>query len=588
MNEFGKPLLAFLGSGGVGPHVEVIDLTSPSHETVSFNDLGPGGSVYSIAPIPARNIFATGTKSGRVYIFNPIANPRSGEFPYQASLIEHGAPILDICWGDGEQLVASDLDGNCILSDAHSPATPPICLETEGNTVCALWSMTNKAMVGLSTSGVLFFWNLLNGRLINRISGPVPPKKFASVRFVHWRARNALAYPIEGGQLALYDLSTRKISIHQCHTGSFFAIAELGEKLVTCGMKDALIKVWDSTMEKPIMQAKTPGTILSMAVLETDPQMLLAVNVKGSAEIYLLKNNKIESLYKVKGGDYRVAIGPTPTELESFHTWRTGEIAIKEMEDLIRTNREDGFEQLRDRLVSLGLTSKADKLMLKKSIAQKDLFQELQIRMQLWQRRFLEKPTREDFLRLARLLEHHCLFSEALEVIDELLVTFPNCWLPIIDRDLRNHRELVENGRWLAQWPKEINFGNIIRAVKECDVKLRGRYIIEIENFDSCPKSGLAPDIIRELYHQVMIDFHLTSWPEPTCEQLLWIDPKRIFQADILLFANHENPNLRGLEHAIQSESLLQETRLASVVLFNADCFGADTDSEYGQDLLTA
>ena len=86
------------GSGWKNPRLDILDISrSEIPQVVSFPELH---RIYAVDINPENDLIAIGSKDGIIHLIDNSAFRNTDEFELKKR-INHGAPILSVCWASG-------------------------------------------------------------------------------------------------------------------------------------------------------------------------------------------------------------------------------------------------------------------------------------------------------------------------------------------------------------------------------------------------------------------------------------------------------------------------------------------------------
>ena len=570
------PLLAFLGAGGELPRVEAIDLAQDPWRMLPSWGQPPGESVYAVAPAPGRDAFAAGTRRGKILLLTREGQEKARS-SYAVREFDQGAPVLSVRWTDARRLAVADASGRCLLWDSASPDSEPQSLETGSTAISSLCSASEDELAGLSTEGNLWFWNLVNGSHVKSRRLVKPPRLSACVTLAYWSARSVWAYPGEGGKLVLYDPRSDKSFVRDAHEGDFYALAELGDDLVTAGFRDGRLRLWPSDASSKPKEIDLGEGVVSLAVLDIGRAIFLLVFASGRSLAGAWNGNELQTLTRIQGADYRCAAGPRPELLRGiYRQGRDSEVRrlLVAAEEQIKQGRWEGFKELLARLEQLGRETQACELRIRKALARKNPLEELAARLALKRCASPGMSAASNLIALGSLLEGACLFSEAQAAYAEILSMDGDSLAKERLEQLEPRMHAIEGGKYAALSGESATIPCLVEAATLLGSPLRGRHQIGRFAPMTCPLAEVTPnDILERLRARDAADGQEQS-AEPWVEELWWITPQGVSRASAILFRGDASDGLNGLEFALRIEPLASETRVSPFLLLNADRFG--------------
>ena len=567
MNSIWQPDIAFLGAGGNKPRVEAI--SAETGETWKLVEFPPEHSAYALDLSSEDGSLAIGTKGGLIYIVASVQDRKTFKPAKPIELIQ-GRPVLSVCWVSKSLLAVSDTAGRCLLwhIDKESPLQP---LETSEGVICCLLNVGDGMLVGLSSEGKLLFWQISLAKLVRQIDVSSPPPISALVRMVYWPVKRVLACPGTGGCLSLYDLENSKLMTLQAHEGVFYAISVWNDSIITVGLEDRRLKIWQSASGKPAYDFQVPDAVTSAGVSGGVPTKVLLVGTQGTVRRYTLKAGKLELINSLPGEDYRAVATPDPEKLKAFFLEQK-ENEVRQIATFIKENMNQATEQdiegRHARLIDLGYEHISLPLRVEQADQKGDIVEGLKFCSSLMgiiqQNHPMACPSME---RYAGLLERAWQISEADALCRRILAINPDYPFMIKPDNLSQIVKLFEETNWVLQ--TDIIIEKLIDSATVIGKHFYGRYVINILEPDICEWVKLSPDLIANKYEEVRKKFGEGDLPMAKVEKVWWFHPDEKFEMEIITFGNHSQNGVTGLQFALQVLCSDLTTEVYPVVLFD-------------------
>ena len=555
---------AFLGTGGETPRLERLDITSWAAEELLR--LPTGCSAYALDVSPLGTALAVGTRMGPVYIFR-----EEGGQPRGKKVLQHHAGVLAVCFMSETSLVVSDTVRRCILWSGLDNGRIPNPLDTRDETVCALRRISDSMLVGLTTRGTLLSWRFPGGQLMNIQSAGAPPPMSALVRLVYWPAEQAVAYPARNGYLVLVSLdawNTRTLAAHQ---GEFYAVAVLGDDLVTAGRKDQRLRSWQARTHALLVDLAVPEGIISAAVVDSFHKRVLFIRDSGQAGIYTVQSQAVDMTTALDGIDYRVVIGPAPEGLQALAAEQKHAEArsvTEAIEARIARRQFDGTEKLHERLSSLGQKEISLSLRVKQAVLENDIIAELKARTQLVGMLPTDESALEELEAYATLLEKVWAFQEAESTYKRILAMQPSH--PACDQlsCVSQRAEATRGTNWVLMPDEDLQL--VVDSATVLNRPFTGRIVVNMYG-KIAPEAGhFPPTTMTEAFERARKTLGDNIFPKATYERL-WIvsraDPEK---SDTLTFGYPDEGKLSGLQFALLVHQGHFETAVVPMVLLDA------------------
>lgn len=486
-----------LGAGGARPCLDVI---YPNGEISRLLEMPPGQSVYAIDRSPGQGSLAVGTRDGQVRI---VSDPWRSDGSEDLNLAQ-GAAVLSLCWCGDQHLAVSDLAGRVLLWDIRDPASPQL-LDTKGEVICALCLVKENLMAGLCVAGALQVWNLGESKPVSRYACEPPPERFALVKLEYLSHSNELIYPARQGQLIRLELESGHQAPLKAHDDDFYAFTALGEKLITAGLSDQAMKVWqicgnDQAAEHPM------GTgILQLAPFPGHSDIVAAITESGFPGVIHLNEGRLTASPSKGMGDYRYAVPVlTNAELQAASQEEARCLAsqlessldqgdVTKVDDIHHQLRRLGYEH-----VALGMRSAW-------AIEHGDFLSALDYSARLINLLPIDDPRSFDSLqRHAQLLTRYWLLDSAFELYSRMKAADSSLANPPNESNLYSF--LTDSKRNIFE--PAISLEEIIKANGILQQAFGGTYVLsknDTYRFSSIPRS--PEDISDALNHEFTTSF---------------------------------------------------------------------------------
>ena len=561
--------LAFLGAGGERPRFEILKIATwqvfqPCH-------LMAGESVYAIALNPSKKILAAGTRNGTIHLLAWLENSKDGK-SFSSQQIAHGAPVLSVHWVNEDLLAVSDSKHRCSVWNTLQPSLPPIEVQTGKGSICALNEINHGILVGLSTRGELFLWEMPKGTVLQTAQVPPPPRKGAGVSLTHWLAAGALVYPAAGGELVLYDPRTGRTRTRPAHRGEFYAVCNLAETLITAGLNDHRLVGWLSDDPSPFFEIAIDQEIISLAVLNDEQKWLLLIDTQGNATVRQLTGERLVSEAIIGGTDYRLAVGPSPEDLAAFRAQkRDAEIQglLREANDRIENEEYQDLEAIYDRLETLGRTREVLEMKVREAERKHDPVGELRARTELTDH-LADSPDALAHLReLAALLRRLWQFEEAELIDDRIASRKPDCLAPGMAGHAHQYRDPFNSRDCVLVPNDDTDLETLMKTGTFLRKRFVGRLQIRIVR-EMVQDVGLSAGEIAKKFEEIADEEVNDLLPRPRIEDLSWLSADLAQSVPTVTFSSDASSEARGLQLALQVHSDRAQTVVIPVVLLDS------------------
>jgi len=537
-----------LGAGGALPHVSTYDIDSGEISTLT--ELPHGHSVYSIDIDFEEGMIALGTRGGLIKIA-PYSGKQNPEDSLFLTLIQ-GAPVLSICWIGKALLAASDSAGRCLLWKTDYEALPEP-LEVKNGYICCLTKIDTDTLAGLSSTGDLHFWHISEKQLFRVTKGPCPPPVKALVRMVYWSGRQALVWPSHSGHLCLFDPEKDEAELLHAHEGEFYAILEQGDNLLTAGMKDSRLKIWNADADKPVRDYSIPGGIISMGTTEREQTEIFFVGINGIATCYSLEKNKVRAIREIHGKDYRTITSPSWKKAQALlGRQRTTEIEqiLTEIQSSIGRVEKSVIAALHARLTDLGYEHVSLAVRADQASQSGDMVEAIRFSSALMN--LLPKNTLKicpSMEKYAGLLQEMWHFREADALCKSIIDIDPGYPFTLKSSKIEEFAKIINGKQWLIE--ANIPIEQIIRTATIIRRPFSGRYVIKTLQPENS-RIRLDPESLTKKYEQLRKENGKQDLPSAVIERLVRISKTGVHESAYMTFGDGKTHDIRGLQMVLQ------------------------------------
>lgn len=560
-----KSFMTLLGAGGQDPRVDVID--TDSLELRASLALPPVHSAYAIDVDWNRERFFVGTKGGHIYKIDDLWDQDSGDcLPYR--ILIQGAPVLSVAHVGGSRLVVSDIAGRCLLWETDRDENP-ISMENKGEIVCSLLALHNQTVVGLSSEGIFFNWDLSVPELLYARYVCPPPPIGGLIKMVYWPAAEAIVYPGRRGDLTVYDPEKNNVRNIKAHDRTFYAFCLVGEALLTIGMQDRNLKLWMPDSKQPFRNLIIPDDILSVSYLGGLKRKILLIDSKGVARTYTVDEENLVLDRHLHGKDYRVSISPTFQMIEARDKMRKEEEAHEIWTKLREPSwsNQEATETYLLRLEELGYKHVTMALQADKMEKEGNIVECLRLRSELVGMLPEHTGACPSFENYAICLDKLWLLAEAEKICKWILEIDSNYHFSLDFDRISRIRELMEKGQWTIK--PDISVRDIIAACNALSQMFMGCYAIKKLSPFHCRRKILDSETIARKYEEIQKTSRQESWPAVEPKKYWWISRTETCEIDLVMFGKAPRNDINGLRLALQILTHAQGTVVVPVVLFD-------------------
>ena len=562
--EEASPEKIFIGTGGTNPGIDMLDIETGMPERVL--SLPSGNSAYAIGVSSDGNILAVGTK-GSYFHWLTKKDPSDTNCNFQDDKFIQGSAILSVCLLDNFRAAATDVSGRCLIWQPDSPKKVEK-LSTEGNVICSLFKPIHDHLAGICTDGKLLLWDINSLEIIDILQVPKPPSLAALVKPIWWGKVGYWTWPGCNGTMVLFDYEGGKINTLAGHQTDAYGICICGDKLLTAGHKDSLLKIWESGSDKPAEILNIPqGVISAVSWPKGDLWKILFSMETGQSEVFTYKEGCIEFSHAVAVRNSRVLVGP---DIEKCKARQQQKITAEaegiylQIQQNISEQKYDQLPELHQKLENLGFEDAS--LLLKARAAQTrgDLLSELKAYCKL--DRFLNSSLEQmpnNFERYAQLLREFWLIKQTIPLYTRLNNTA--AYSTKYDQDIRqltDYLTVIEKGQLVIESGIELSL--LLQAGSLMNNPVDGRFVVK--HIDSFHVETIisSTDFIK-CCESLKQKTQLLP-PFEVAEQANWLSKSDNLVGDIIIFKNNNS----GLEICVRFIGNGFDTFAKTAVLFNA------------------
>lgn len=536
-----------MGTGGTQPKAIILDVDS--RELSPLLDVEQGHSVYAIEVDCETNLIAIGTRGGAIKVMSDSQNAETSD--RKSRTLIQGAPVLSVCWVEKEILAASDNVGRCLLWNTEQGILLGDLEVTEGS-ICSVTRKDKELLAGLSSTGTLHLWRIPDRTLLRLIKGPCPPPIKGLVEMVHWPGNSSLAWPGQGGRLALFQYEIDQLTELDAHLGDFYAVSVQGDNLITTGMEDGRLRIWAPTHSESIREHNIGRGIISTAVVQTEHCFFFTVDEEGIGRLHTITKDRMDCISQVPGSDYRT-VKSYPWELMQASNNQQRSAEVEKIISKIRdsTDREEKavIEALHSRLVTLGYPHVSMAIRADNATQKNDLVEGIRWRYQLMEL-IPEKagacPAMEKY---AAILEKTWHMAKADAVCKRIRSIDPDYSFTLDTSNIESLAKTIDKDSCIIN--ADIPIDQIIRSATIIKEYFCGRYLIK-ELPAERSRIKLDPEAIQNKYESIRKENGNQKLPPAAIEQLIEVSGKRIQKDEYVTLGDGKNNHVKGLQLVMQ------------------------------------
>ena len=574
MNGLWPPGLIVCGTGG-DDNTRVEAFSFDSGETKVLID-SLSSSVYAIDIECDSGTIALGTKGGEIYLLRNACDA-DPDNPVPVKKLVQGAPVLSVCWFGESLLAVSDTLGRCLLWETNHESIPKSLEGVEG-VICSTSNLKQSMLTGFSSTGKLLFWKPPKWQLVDSVEVPGPPAMSALVHMLYWSKKNTLVFPSNGGRLAFYDLTTKRVTDLQAHKGDFYAISLLGEDLLTVGIVDQRLKIWSSISGKPDRNLRAPADVIAAGVAQIEPIMILLIDINGSADTYVLEGGDLNSVSRLAGRNYRVVWtlpeGRARVFRDQSKKEEVGRIVNEILENAGQTSDET-IERYHCRLIDLGYKHISLALRVEEADQREDIVESLRLSSSLMDILPKDEPN------TCASMEKHALFlarawhmKEAYAVCKHILTIDPSYPLDKRISELGPIAKIVAGKSHIIE--PDISVKTIIHSANAIGKLFEGRYVIKRLKPRQCSQIRLSPKVIKEKYGEVCTEAKKKGLPPVKTEHAWWLSRTGKKKMEIVSIGEGQNSAIKGLQFVLQVFQSGHNTAVVPVIVLDWHATGPE------------
>jgi len=558
-----------LGTGGDTPGLEAYGAISERCEKLL--SLPKDQSVYVVGVSPGGNIIAAGTKSGDVYwLAHRQADPENQSD--SVLHLDHGAPILSLCFVDTSTLAVADTLGRCLLWQLGAD-TQPMELPTGRRVICTLFQPDSMHLAGLSLCGKLLIWNLPENKLVRALEVPIPPNDLiALVRPVHWKAAGIWVWPGQHGAVVFFNWRRNEVHTLCAHTDNVYVSLVCNDELLTIS-KEGTLKRWRAGSNEPVGSYEAPKGVISAAIWGEQQLQMVLINDSGKAGIYSWDGNRFNFITWLSDHGYRVAAGPDAEQFNSAlrrqRMMQANDLAAR-AKDKIGQHAWAELAPFYQQLDELGFGHVTWGLRGQEARVKNDMVAELTAYHELFQIIPPERSESRSFLaRYAELLEIAWQVGMAERSYQYLSEMDPgNDNFTLAARRLSKYAKITDSGMYVVETDTPLSL--LVSSATVLSEAFVGRYLVKsIEPPFNCLAHISASEFIEryERIRKTKAQLHL---PRARQAELWYVSKQKADGVTTVLFENENPDSINCLEYGITFINAGLQTIVKRITLFNA------------------
>ena len=493
-----------LGAGDLRPRLDVLH---PNGDQATLIDLSPGQSVYAVDRCPGSAALASGTRSGEVIVLmNPWPAGGDENAAPPINLIQ-GSPVLSVCWWDEQHLAVSDLAGRVLLWDLRNQAYPQL-LNNDKEVICALCRVSGGMLAGLTVGGTLLGWRLGDMNPVFQLSSTAPACKLALVNLAYHPLSGAVYYPGRQGRLISLQVKGGDRRDLSAHEGDFYAFSVGDKQIVTAGLFDRTVKIWQGQEGHMVAEHALPWGVISLARFPGHSQLVAAVTEDGRAVIIDLDDGAYQPRQDQGSGPYRSAFPAVSADQSLAIRMDMAKSLASQLELALSQGDSSVAADLHERLTELGYEHVALAMRSAWEVGQGDYLAALGCSTVLLDMLPNHEPRAlESLQRHAQLLTRYWMWEEAFELYVQMQTIDSSVTNPLSD-----YEPVVRKDKGLEiVIDSDIALEEIIEANNILKNIFSGTFILFRQEEYRCRSISMSPGDIAQRFN---LEFGESS-PEP-------------------------------------------------------------------------
>jgi hypothetical protein len=382
-------------------------LEKDSNRHLLFRD-GKTKSIYAMAISPSGRYLATGSKNGLVRVWLYLNRDLRENAPFLFETYHQLCPVTALAFLTDDLLLSAGVNGKIrVISIDQKKHIKE--LDVHSGAICSLVALGSKVVASLGFDGNLKIWDMDSLSCEFQKEGFLFPKDslslFPSMAFSE--EAGYLSAPSSDGKLHLFDL--QDLCLHktfQAHQNAFYAMTVCGKYLVTGGMGDHKLKVWDPRGKMPLSELETGTSFLRLCSVGRGKVSAICLDPNKSQSLRLFSVPALRPSGTIKGLSLRsLATLPVPVMEHLMNielTRRKNNLIDQAKSQIMNPERMEPFlKQLADK----GFWAEAKLLQAESAKLRNNPLHELGFLLQLTSAIKISQITASVFHRLAILLE---------------------------------------------------------------------------------------------------------------------------------------------------------------------------------------
>lgn len=374
---------------------------------ILFSDKRTKG-VYALSISPSGRYLAAGSKVGLIRLWPFPSQSHPENTPPLFEVYHQLCPVTSLTFLTDDILLSAGANGKIRLISI--PEQHPIGdLDAHRGAICSIVALGNRVVTSLGIDGKLKIWDLDSRACEFEMEGFLFPRDSLNLFPVLAFAADTgyICAPSMEGRLHLINL--RDECRHEtltAHDGIFYAVATSGEYVITSGMKDKMLRLWDLRKRSLVHEEASPSAILRLAPVGKEKIAALCIGADKTQTLRLFSFPQFRQMGAVKNLSLRSLASLPPKVVEELKRNEATVVKNRLIEQAqAEVSDPDKMKPMLNELVKRGFWAEAKLLQAESARLRGKPLHELGFLRQLTTKISISQDTAGIFHRLAELLE---------------------------------------------------------------------------------------------------------------------------------------------------------------------------------------
>ena len=374
---------------------------------VFFGDHKPE-SIYGVSISPSGRYLAAGSKTGLVRIWLFLDQELQEKPPFLFEIYHQLGPVTALAFLTDDLLLSAGVNGKIrVISISRKKHLKD--LDAHSGAICSLIALSSRVVASLGFDGNIKIWDMDSLTCEFQAEGfsfpNSPHNLFPALAFS--QETGYLCCPSAKGKLHLFDLQNLcSQEAFQAHQSAFYAMTTSEKYLVTGGVEDGMLKLWDLGEKKLFSEIEAGTSFLRLCSIGKEKIAAIGLDPNKSQSIRIFQLPSLRPFGVATKLDIRsIATLPLPIVEQRCDIELTR--LKKNLIDNARTKikNPEQMEQYLKQLVEKGFWAEAKLLQAESARLRGKPLHELGFLLQLTNSIKISESTAPVFHRLALLLE---------------------------------------------------------------------------------------------------------------------------------------------------------------------------------------